>query len=280
MAQEFEFTGKTVEEAVLEGLNKLGLTKETANVTVVEEGGKGLFFKSKAKVLISKKEGDAKRVVAFIEALLAKMEVTATAEVVSEGEKLEINLIAANSSALIGYRGEVLDSIQTLAGAVYNTGKEDYMRVVVDCENYRARREETLKNLANKLADKAVRYGKKMALEPMNPYERRIIHSALAEHTEVKTTSEGKEPNRYVVVIPNELKPQRERFDRGDRKFDRRDRGERKGFDRSERGGDRPRPSRPAKKASSFSSFEGFGGFIGNSLKETNGEGTPLKDEE
>ncbi len=278
MAQEFEFTGKTVEDAVLEGLTKLGLTKETANVTVVDEGGKGLIFKSKAKVLISKKEGDAKRVVAFIEALLAKMEITATAEVVSEGEKLEINLIAANSSALIGYRGEVLDSIQTLAGAVYNTGKDDYMRVVVDCENYRARREETLKSLANKLADKAVRYGRKMALEPMNPYERRIIHSALAEHTEVKTTSEGKEPNRYVVVIPNELKPQRERFDR-DRKFgDKGGRGERRFGER--RDGDRPRPSRPAKKASSFSSFEGFGGFIGNSLKETNGEGTPLKDEE
>ena len=278
MAQEFEFTGKTVEEAVLEGLQQLGLTKETANVTVLEEGGKGLIFKSKAKVLISKKESDTGRVIKFIEALFGKMDITATAEVVSEGEKVEINLIAANSSALIGYRGEVLDSIQTLAGAVYNMGKEDYVRVVVDCENYRGRREETLKNLANKLADKAVRYGKKMALEPMNPYERRIIHSALAENADVKTTSEGKEPNRYVVVIPNELKPQKERFDR-DRKFgDRKDRGERKFGER--RDGDRPRPSRPAKKASSFSSFEGFGGFIGNSLKETNGEGTPLKDEE
>ena len=278
MAQEFEFTGKTVEEAVLEGLQQLGLTKETANVTVLEEGGKGLIFKSKAKVLISKKESDTGRVIKFIEALFGKMDITATAEVVSEGEKVEINLIAANSSALIGYRGEVLDSIQTLAGAVYNMGKEDYVRVVVDCENYRGRREETLKNLANKLADKAVRYGKKMALEPMNPYERRIIHSALAENADVKTTSEGKEPNRYVVVIPNELKPQKERFDR-DRKFgDRKDRGERKFGER--RDGDRPRPSRPAKKASSFSSFEGFGGFIGNSLKETNGEGTPLKDED
>ncbi len=279
MAQEFEFTAKTVEEAISEGLKELGLTKETANVTVLDEGGKGLIFKSKAKVLISKKESDAARVIAFIEALLEKMNLSATAELVAEGEKLEINLIATNSSSLIGYRGEVLDSIQTLAGAVANTGKEEYIRVVVDCENYRARREETLKGLASKLADKAVRYGRKMALEPMNPYERRIIHSALAEHPDVKTASEGKEPNRYVVVIPNELKPQHERTER-DRKFNRREGREDRKDRREDRGGDRPRPSRPAKKASSFSSFEGFGGFIGNSLKETNGEGTPLKDEE
>lgn len=280
MAQKFEFTAKTVEEAVSVGLSQLGLTKETAEIEVLEEGGKGFIIKSKAKVVISKKESDGERAVAFIDALLEKMNYTATAQIEEEGEKITINLVATNSSSLIGYRGEVLDAIQTLAGAIANIGREDYRRVVVDCENYRAKREETLKSLAKKVGDKAVKLGRKVRLEPMTPYERRIIHSALAENTEVKTTSEGKEPNRYVVVIPNELKPQRERFDRGDRKFDRRDRGERKGFDRNERGGDRPRPSRPAKKASSFSSFEGFGGFIGNSLKETNGEGTPLKDEE
>ena len=202
------------------------------------------------------------------------------ARIVEEGEKITINLVATNSSSLIGYRGEVLDAIQCLAGAVANTGREDYRRVVVDCENYRAKREETLISLAKKVAEKAVKLGRKVSLEPMTPYERRIIHSALAENTEVKTSSEGKEPNRFIVVIPNNLKPQQEGkkggYNRGgfnrDKKFDkgeRRGRGDREGGrkpygDRGGRGG-----ARPAKK-STVTSFEGFGGFIGNSLKDEN----------
>ena len=208
MAQKFEFTAKTVEEAVSMGLAQLGLTKETAEIEVLEEGGKGFIIKSKAKVAISKKESDGERAVAFIDTLLAKMNYTATAEIAEEDEKITINLVATNSSSLIGYRGEVLDAIQTLAGAVANIGRDEYRRVVVDCENYRAKREETLKSLAKKVGEKAVKLGRKVRLEPMTPYERRIIHSALAENTEVKTTSEGKEPNRFIVVIPNNLKVQ------------------------------------------------------------------------
>ena len=270
---DYEFTAKTVEEAVEEGLKQLGLTREQAEITVLDKGGAGFLRKSKAKVKIAKKLSDGQRAVNFIDELLAKMSFSATSELAEEGEKIEINLIATNSSAIIGYRGEVLDAIQGLAGAVANTGREDYRRVVVDCEGYRERREETLKALAKKVADKAVKMGRKMTLEPMNPYERRIIHAALTDNTEVKTLSEGKEPNRYIVVVPNELKPysrdkrdfkggfNRERNGRG---FDRNER--RGGFDRREKRDFGGRSG--GSKKSSVTDFKGIGGYIGNSLKE------------
>ena len=100
----------------------------------------------------------------------------------------------------------MLDAIQTVAGAVANTGREEYKRVVVDCENYRENREATLQNLAYKLAGKAVRYAEKIKLEPMNPYERRIIHAALSGRQDVTTESEGKEPYRYIVIVPSNLR--------------------------------------------------------------------------
>lgn len=241
-----EFTGKTVEEAVEEGLAALNLTKEEAVIEVVEEPKKMLFFTSKAKVRISKKVVDEKTVKAEEEALkeavkaeteeaetttFDKNNLTAEgertysflvglferlgldAEIVNveENEKLIVTVKAENNSSIIGQKGEILDSVQTLAGAVANIGREEYMRVVVDCGNYREKREESLKAMATKVASKAVRFGKKMKLQPMNPYERRIIHSTLADSEEVKTKSEGKEPNRYVVIIPNNLKPYSER---------------------------------------------------------------------
>ncbi len=227
-----EFTGKTVEEAVEKGLSELGLTKETADIRVLEEGKKKLFGSVKARVEIAplceeEKENktvdcacadccacetenttnttDGERTVEFLEGLFSLLKITACTELVSEGDKIEINVTAANTTSVIGKHGAMLDAIQTLAGAVANTGRDDYKRVVVDCENYRENRESTLKKLADNLAQKATRLGKKVKLEPMNPYERRIIHSALSEIDGVKTESEGKEPNRYIVIIPDNL---------------------------------------------------------------------------
>lgn len=244
-----EFTGKTVEEAVETGLKELGLTKEEAEIRVLEEGKKKLFGSVKARVEIAKKgecddvcdkesenvcacacEGnsesvkecektteetvvsackkgatDGERTVEFLEGLFNILKITACTELVSEKEKIEINVIATKSSDVIGKHGATLDAIQTLAGAVANTGRDKYKRVVVDCENYRENRENTLNKLADNLAEKANRLGKKIKLEPMNPYERRIIHSALSARDDVKTISEGKEPNRYIVVIPENL---------------------------------------------------------------------------
>lgn len=230
--KEYEFSGKTVEEAVEEGLAALSLTREQAEIVVLEEGKKGgLFSKGvKARVKIGKKMSDGERAAQFLEGLFPLMHIAATAEL-TEGEQMHINIVTPNSYAVIGHRGEILDAMQVLAGAVANIGREEYERVVVDCENYREKREQTLRRLAGRLAEKAVRTGRKVSLEPMTPYERRIIHSALADNTEVKTASEGKEPARYIVVIPNNLRSDRPYGDR--RGYDR----DRRGYDRDRRGG-------------------------------------------
>ena len=202
MEQNNVFTGKTVDEAIEEGLKVLGLTREEVEVQVLEEGKKKLFGSIKAKVCINKKRTDAARAVDFIDGLMEILKISAVCELVSEKENINIDIKTTNSARVIGKRGDVLDAIQVIAGAVANIGKDEYKKVVVDCENYRSQREETLKALAEKLAKKAVEKGRKMTLEPMNPYERRIIHSALSENPDVKTISEGKEPNRYIAVIP------------------------------------------------------------------------------
>ena len=183
----------------------------------------------------------------------------------------------------------MLDAIQCIAGAVANIGREEYRRVVVDCENYRAQREEKLKAVAVAKAAKAVEKKRRVALEPMSPYERRVVHSVLASNEEVTTVSEGKEPMRRVVIIPNDEVPfeRKERnFSRGGRQFNRDkregDRGERKfgdrkpggrQFNRDKREGDRrergerdnrnsrpPRSSAPRGKKQIF-----LGTYLGNS---------------
>ena len=296
-----EFTGKTVEEAVEIGLKELGLTAEQAEIRVLEEGKKKLFGSVKARVEIAAKEEtpvaeetetvsavssenatDGERTVAFLEGLFELLNVTACTELVSEGDKVEINVTAANTTAIIGKHGAMLDAIQTLAGAVANTGRDDYKRVVVDCENYRENREATLNKLSENLAQKAIRLGKKIKLEPMNPYERRIIHAALSEREGISTASEGKEPNRYIVIIPDNLEdpnapaiPARNERD-GRRNGGRNDRrnggrgnyGNRGG--RNDRNGRRPSSNRkPAAGPTGGTSLKGnndfFGIFLGNS---------------
>ena len=289
-----EFTGKTVQEAIENGLKEMNLEEDKAEIKVIEEPTKGFLgiAAKKAKVEITEKKTDGERAVEFLNGLLDLMNVNAKSNLTEEDEKVVIDIITDNSSAIIGYRGEVLDALQNLAGAVANTGREDYRRVVVDCENYRTKREDTLVSLAHKLEAKAVRMGRKINLEPMNPYERRILHSALAASEDVKTLSEGKEPNRYVSIIPNNLtdpddkdiserkfngKDNRNGYERNGRN-DRNDRfgGYRKGGrgDRNDRGGKYGRgdrgfggrrdsaPRQPRPKTS------GFGTFLGNSLKD------------
>ena len=277
-----EFEGKTVEEAIETGLNTLGIHREDAEITVLEEGKKKLFSRVNAKVSIayeekeevvcaqnSEEKTDGERAVEFTEGLLKIMNQTASVELVKEDEKIVINVTAANTNAVIGKRGAVLDSIQTLASAVANIGRDDYKRVVVDCENYRENREETLKKLAENLANKAVRMERKIRLEAMNPYERRIIHAALTEREDVTTKSEGKEPNRYIVVVPNNesdpsLPALPAREERRENKGGRGGFNGRKGsFNKrgfGERRNDRPQRSAPKKQASDF-----FGTFLGNS---------------
>lgn len=272
MAENNVFTGKTVEEAIAEGLGILGLTREEAEIAVLEEGKKKLFGAVKAKVQITKKVSDAKRAADFVDEMLEILSISAVSEIIDEKENIKIDIKTTNSSRVIGKHGDVLDAIQTLAGAVANIGRNDYKKVVVDCENYRGQREETLRELAEKLAKKAVEKGRKMTLEPMNPYERRIIHSALANNADVKTISEGKEPARYIAVIPNNANPNDRglkygRDDRrgGERRFnDRKPRGDRRGRDDRPRGGSRGgRPSGGGAKRGKKEII--FGTFLGNS---------------
>ena len=292
-----EFTGKTVDEAVENGLKELGITKEQADIRVLEEGKKKLFSSVKARVEIAVKETeetveevkvsenatDGERTVAFLEGLFDILGITAVTELVSEDEKIEINVTATGSKSVIGKHGETLDAIQTLAGAVANTGREKYKRVVVDCENYRENREATLNKLAGNLAEKAVRLGKKIKLEPMNPYERRIIHSALSSSEEVKTESEGKEPNRYIVIVPNNLEdPDEEpiparnerrndrgrgrRNERGGNRYGNKSRG---GFGNKRSGGyKKPQGGSSSSGGTSLKGNDFFGIFLGNSGKD------------
>ena len=290
-----EFTGKTVDEAIETGLNALGITQDQADIRVLEEGKKKLFGAVKARVEIAVKENekteeiqnpqakaeltDGERTIAFLDGLFKLLDVKATTELVSEGEKVEINVKATNTNSVIGKRGATLDAIQTLAGAVANTGRDDYKRVVVDCENYRENREATLEKLAENLAQKAIRLGKKVKLEPMNPYERRIIHAALTSREGVKTESEGKEPNRYIVVIPDNLEdPTAEaieaRNERSRGRNDRRggynrDRGGRSNSRGASKGGYNKKFKRDgesnASGGTSLKNNDFFGIFLGNS---------------
>lgn len=265
------YSGKTVEEAVAIGLATLGITEEQAEITVLDEGKKKLIGGVKARVKVVKKQSDGARAVEFIEGLLEILKLNAVCELAADGDKVEINITSTESNRVIGRHGEVLDSIQSLAGAVANIGREDYKRVVVDCENYRSGREQTLIELAERLAKKAVERGRRVTLEPMNPYERRVIHSALSESEEVKTISSGKEPARFVIIVPNNEKPYEGRRERsfGDR--DRRDRtrgdrreggrGDRKPRERREGGAPRSSGGGKAKREIHF------GTFLGNSGK-------------
>lgn len=205
--EKIEVYGKTVEEAVESGAKQLGASVDEVDYEVIEEAQKGGIFKKAvpAKVLVKKKLTDSARAVEFLDGVFERVNVAVTTEITRDDDKICINLITPNSSFIIGYRGEVLDALQCLAGAVANIGRDDYKRVVVDCENYREKREDTLNDLAEKLAEKAVRTGRKINLEPMNPFERRIIHTALSKNEDVTTESEGKEPNRYIVIVPKEI---------------------------------------------------------------------------
>ena len=275
-----EFTGKTVEEATLLGLNELGITAEEAEITVIEEPVKGLFgkLKGKAVVNVEKKKSGTEKATEFIQSVLDIMDITAKAQFNGDEENPVISLIAEDSAFVIGYRGEILDALQTLAGTVANIGNKVYKKVVVDCENYRTKREDTLITLAHKLEGKATDMRREVILEPMNPFERRIIHTALAQSATVTTKSEGAEPNRYVVIVPNDLdefsKPynagrnnnKRDGRKESNKKFNKKDsRNAKKGFRQNDNKRARSGFIEQKRKTS-----VGFGTYLGNSLKDNN----------
>ena len=198
-----ETTGKTVEEAVELGLRELKKKKEHVKIDVIEAPNKGFFgiIGSKlAKVKLTVVENPEEDAKVFLKDVLKTMAIEAEIETRLEGNSLNVLLEGPNMGVIIGRRGQTLDSLQYLVSLVVNKNREDYLKVFVDTENYREKREETLVRLANKMAKKAKKIGKTVVLEPMNPYERRIIHASLQNNPFVQTYSEGDEPYRKVVI--------------------------------------------------------------------------------
>ena len=204
MTKMIEVSGKTEEEAIAAGLEQLGKTRDEVSVEVVERSKKGVLGigRTDAVVRLSFEVADTQRdrVERYLRGLLDCMGVEADIEITErEGGGIVANLSGSAMGAIIGRRGETLDAIQHLVNYSVNRGSEK-MHISVDAENYRSKREESLVRLAEKMAAKAVKYKRSMALEPMNSYERHVIHTALQNYPGVSTASTGVEPNRRVVV--------------------------------------------------------------------------------
>ncbi len=235
MTKSVETFGKTIEEALQEALKLLGVDREQVDYVVIEEPSKGLFGKIKnARIRVTVLDNET---VDAVEAAVSEPEaVHAVAEPVVEAEDdfleeeelaceyiisvceamgLEVELVTEVSDntisievqgedlgLLIGRRGETLDALQYLVGLVVNRNRDKYYKISIDAENYRAKRESALIRLAKRTADKVSKYRRPITLEPMNPNERRIVHSALQGYKGVETYSVGEEPNRKVVIRP------------------------------------------------------------------------------
>jgi spoIIIJ-associated protein len=198
-------TGQTVEEAVESALAQLQTTKDRADVSIIDEGKKGIFgiFGSrpavvKVTVIIDPLE-EAKK---FLSQVSEQMGAPVEIDIQQEGKQVHFILTGEKIALLIGKRGQTLNSLQYLTQLVINRFSNQYLTVILDAEDYRNRRNDTLIQLAHRLAQKAVKSGKDVALEPMPSYERKVIHTALSENHRVKTFSDGTEPHRYIVISP------------------------------------------------------------------------------
>ncbi len=236
-----EAIAKTADEAIEKVLSDMNCTIDQVEIEIFEEAAKGLFGFLKSnqfRVVATKKdryvnkevkktekketvEKESKKQVRaiveiapeilenrkikaqeFLTEVLKNMNIAATVDAEINNGIISLNIKGENMGVVIGKRGQTLDALQYLLSLVINRNNDDYVRVILDTENYRKKRRESLIRLANKLANKAVKYNKDMNLEPMNPYERRIIHSSLQSNKNVGTRSDGKEPYRRVVIYP------------------------------------------------------------------------------
>ena len=235
-----EVTGKTVDDAITEACQKLSVTSDRLYYEIIEKGTSGIFgFAAKPALIKACVAGEEKEEVVvkeekevviveeikevvveevievkennapsadpkeFLDKVFKAMNMEVDVNVSTNENEMNIELSGSDMGVLIGKRGQTLDSLQYLTSLVVNKGQKEYIRVKVDTENYRERRKETLENLAKNLAYKVKRTKKPVSLEPMNPYERRVIHSALQNDKYVSTHSEGEEPYRKVVITLN-----------------------------------------------------------------------------
>ncbi len=231
MVKEAFGVGDTIEEALAEACKELGMEPEKAEYEVIQEPEKkkfGLFGGSPAKVRAFVNVSPAEKAVEYLKDVLSCMGLNDIEFEVSEEDKTaEINLKGEDVGFIIGRRGETLDALQYLAGLVANHVDNQYFRITINTGNYREKREVTLEKLGKKLALKVVKTGKSVNLEPMNPYERRIIHTAVQKVNGAISFSEGEVMNRHVVIAPdpkNPVKPRRS-YNNNKRQGGGRDRG-------------------------------------------------------
>ena len=199
-----EFRGKTVDDAITNALVSLGTTSDQIEYEVIEKGSNGILgFGSKDAVIkVARKLTPEDVVKDFLSEVFEKMNLEV--KIIAKFDEIEgvidVELKGPEMGVLIGKRGQTLDSLQYLTNLAVNRNSEDYYKVKIDTEDYRKRRKETLENLAKNIAYKVKRTKRPVSLEPMNPFERRVIHSALQNDRFVTTHSEGEEPYRHVVV--------------------------------------------------------------------------------
>lgn len=208
--EELIFTGKSVEAAVENAAEALGVGTDKVRYEIVEEGKKGLFGSKEAKIKILA-SSKVERVKTFMEEIvknfpLEEVEVS----VVEDEQSLKIELIGENASYLIGRRGDTLNALQYLSGLVANNGEDKYSRVSLNINGYREKREKTLEALASRLGKQVLRSGRSVTLEPMAPYERRIIHATVQKIEGISSSSIGEEPNRKVVISSDNPRVRRE----------------------------------------------------------------------
>ncbi|RPF51132.1 RNA-binding cell elongation regulator Jag/EloR [Aquisalibacillus elongatus] len=205
--REITASGQTVEEAKENALSQLGLSEDQVNVEIIDEGKKGLlgvFGSKRAYVKVQEKIDLVQVGKSYLEHVAHEMGIEVEVRPDNREDEISFELVGDKIGLLIGKRGQTLNALQYLTHLAVNKADENqYVTVVVDAENYRERRKETLYQLAEKLASKAVRTDQDVKIEPMPSFERKIIHTALQDHTDVSTHSEGKDPNRYVVIKPN-----------------------------------------------------------------------------
>ena len=206
------FTAKSIEEAKAMAAQEFGAEESKITFNVIEEPKKGLFGKVKgeAKVEASYEQSKAQLAGEYIKSILANMGIADDISIEETEDGATIEILGDTTGAVIGRRGETLDAIQYLASMTANRGDKEYYRITVDCCGYREKRKAILEELAAKIAKTVIRTGRTSTLEPMNPYERRIIHSAVANIEGVTSKSIGEEPYRKVVISSTNPRPKKD----------------------------------------------------------------------
>lgn len=204
-----EVVARTVDEAITEGLEKLQAKRDQVEITILDEGNKGflgILGSKQARVRVEKKtpihETKLQTAVSFMKELLEHMDVHGEVSATGDEETISIQIKGDDLGILIGRRGQTLDSLQYITSLAVNRQGGDWMRINLDIGDYRAKREDTLRSLAQRAAMKVEATGRRIALDPMNAAERRIVHQELQEFAGVITQSEGQDPYRRVIVLP------------------------------------------------------------------------------